>query len=223
MIIKGLNHLAFITDDMTKTIRFYRDLLGLELAAGIGHDGYRHYFFRMGGDQASEQGDGGQIAFFEYAGAKPMKRDKFHGSPTSEPRGFDHVALTVESKEALFALKDKLDAAGVEVHGAVDHGTLWSIYFFDPNNIPLEASWDCLELLATPAIEDDAPLAVAAEGAGLQPGHWPAVTRPTPPEAMTAKPGNGHAMRRSFLERGLARSKPGLPPDTLPPGHAPAE
>jgi hypothetical protein len=30
--------------------------------------------------------------------------------------------------------------AGIEVTGAVDHGIIWSIYFFDPNNIPLEAS-----------------------------------------------------------------------------------
>ncbi len=27
MILKGLNHLAFITPSMEKTIRFYRDLL----------------------------------------------------------------------------------------------------------------------------------------------------------------------------------------------------
>ena len=202
MQLQGLNHLAFITSDMTKTIRFYRDLLGLQLVAGIGHDGYRHYFFQMGT---------GQIAFFEYQGAKPMKKNKFHGTPTTEPRGFDHVALTVESKEALFALKDKLSAAGIKVTGAVDHGTLWSIYFFDPNNIPLEACWDCMELLSTPAIEDDDPLPAAQEGAAPQPGHWPAVTESTPPDAMTAAPGNGFAMRRSFLERGLAKAKPELP------------
>ncbi len=214
MMIRGLNHLAFITDDMVKTIRFYRDLLGLELTAGIGHDGFRHYFFGMGdGHGAVGAGGGGHVAFFEYEGAKPMKRDKFHGSPTTEPRGFDHVALTVASKEDLFTLKDRLEAAGVEVHGAVDHGTIWSIYFFDPNNIPLEACWDCMELLQVPAIEDDAPLAVAAEGAGPQPGHWPEVTAPTPPEAMTAHAGNGHAMRESFLKRGLARAKPDLPAD----------
>ena len=35
--LTGINHLAFITDDMVKTIRFYRDLLGMELTAGIGH------------------------------------------------------------------------------------------------------------------------------------------------------------------------------------------
>ena len=156
MRIKGLNHLAFITDDMTKTARYYRDLLGMELCAGVGHVGYRHYFFQMGT---------GQIAFFEYEGASPMRRDKFHGEPTSAPLGFDHVSFTVESKEALFELKDKLEAAGFEVSGAVDHGTIWSIYFFDPNDIPLEASWDCMEILKPPAIEDDVPLPVADEGA----------------------------------------------------------
>lgn len=213
MLIQGLNHLAFITNDLPRTIRFYRDLLGMELKAGIGHEGYRHYFFQMGS---------GQIAFFEYDIARPMKRDKFHGTPTAEPRGFDHVAFTVASKEDLFALKDKLEAAGVEVHGVVDHGTLWSIYFFDPNNIPLEASWDCLEILADQAIEDVAPLPVAEEGAKPQPGHWPEVTSPTPPERMVAHGGNGLPMRESFLKRGLARPRPGLPRDTDGTGAAPA-
>lgn len=199
MLLTGLNHLAFITDDMTKTIRFYRDLLGMKLQAGVGHNGYRHYFFQMGA---------GQVAFFEYAGASPMRKAKFHGARTSEPLGFDHVSFSVESREALFALKDRLEAAGFEVDGAVDHGTMWSIYFFDPNNIPLEASWDCMEILQAPAIEDDDPLPIAAEGADPQPGHWPDVRSPTPPSAMTAAAGNGNRMRRSFLDRGLARLLP---------------
>lgn len=193
MALTGINHLAFITDDMVKTVRFYRDLLGMELHAGIGHDGYRHYFFRCGDTQ---------IAFFEYAGASPMER-KFHGSPTRLPLGFDHVSLTVGSREELFQYKDKLEAAGFEVSGAVDHGTIWSIYFFDPNNIPLEISWDIMTVTHPPAIEDDDPMAIAAEGAAPQPGHWPAVTTPTPPERMTAHDGNGHAMRMRILNDGL--------------------
>ncbi len=197
MILTGINHLAFITDDMEKTIRFYRDLLELELVAGIGHDGYRHYFFRAGNTQ---------VAFFEYAGASPM-RQKSHGSPTTEPLGFDHLSLTVATREDLFHLKDKLEAAGIEVSDAVDHGTIWSIYWFDPNNIPLEASWDLMEIVEPPAMEDDDPMAIVAEGAGPQPGHWPEVTRPTPPEAMFAHAGNGHAMRATFLKEGTARLK----------------
>ncbi|HEX9646499.1 MAG TPA: VOC family protein [Alphaproteobacteria bacterium] len=202
MIFTGLNHLAFITKDLEKTIRFYRDLLEMDLFAGIGHDGFRHYFFKCGE---------GSIAFFEYDIAKPMEYDKFHGTPTDRPIGFDHVALTVPSRQDLFALKDRLEGAGIEVTGPVDHGVMWSIYFFDPtNNLPLEASWDCMELLQAPAIEDDEPMAIAAEGAGPQPGHWPSPTRATPPDEMRAHSGNGYAMRESFLRRGLARNKPDL-------------
>ena len=183
--ITGIDHLAFITNDMVKTVRFYRDLLGMELNAGIGHDGYRHYFFRAGNTL---------IAFFEYEGASEMKR-KFHGSPSKEPLGFDHLSVHVKSRADLFAVKDKLEAAGIEVDGAVDHGTLWSIYFFDPNNIPLEISWATCEVVNPPAIHDVQPLDIAAEGAAPQPGHWPDVTTPTLEEDMRAYPGNGYEMR----------------------------
>jgi catechol 2,3-dioxygenase-like lactoylglutathione lyase family enzyme len=199
MALHCINHLAFITNNMTKTVRFYRDLLGMQLTAGIGHDGYRHYFFRMA-DQASH------IAFFEYEGAQPMNL-KFPGNRTTEPIGFDHVSFTVASREELFGLKDTLEAAGFDVHGAVDHGLFWSIYFFDHNGIPLEATWEMMEITQIPAIEDDAPLAIAAEGSEPQPGHWPEVTKPTLSADMVANSGNGLPMRESFLNQGIARYK----------------
>jgi catechol 2,3-dioxygenase-like lactoylglutathione lyase family enzyme len=195
MPIRAINHLAFITPDLTETIRFYRDLLGMELHAGVGHDGYRHYFLRFGDNQ---------VAFFEYAGASKMER-KFPGERTEKPLGFDHVSFTVDSCEELFAFKDRLEAAGVEVHGAVDHGTIWSIYFYDPNGIPLEISWPLLEVLKAPAVAETDPVAIVAEGAAPQPGKWPAVQRRTPPEEFRAKSGNGHVMRETFLREGTAR------------------
>jgi catechol 2,3-dioxygenase-like lactoylglutathione lyase family enzyme len=201
--LSGINHLAFITGDITTTIRFYRDLLGLELFAGIGHDGFRHYFFRMGDGRT-------QIAFFEYEGAAAMVQ-KFPGRETTEPLGFDHLSMTVESREDLFALKDKLEVAGFPVHGAVDHGLFWSIYFYDPNNIPLEATWDFMEVVEAPAIVDDQPLAIAAEGAAPQPGHWPAVTKPTSAADMTAHGGNALPLRDALLSAGRVRFKPDLP------------
>ena len=195
MSIRAINHLAFITDDLVKTIRFYRDLLGMELSAGVGHDGYRHYFFRFGPNH---------IAFFQYAGASVMER-KFPGERTTKPLGFDHVSLTVGSCAELFDFKDRIEAAGIEVHGVVDHGTMWSIYFYDPNNIPLEITWDTLELLTTPAVSEEEPLAIVAEGAHARAGVWPEVTRRTPPSEFRAMPGNGHVMREKFLKEGWAR------------------
>lgn len=189
MAISGINHLAFITDDMEGTIRFYRDLLGMRLEAGIGHQGFRHYFFRCGS---------AQVAFFEYQGASKMAL-KPHGSPTNAPLGFDHVSFTVDSREELFAFKDKLHAAGFDVSGAVDHGTMWSIYFYDPNNIPLEISWDIMAITEPPGMSEVSPMDIVAEGADPQPGHWPEVTSPTPAAAMTAHDGNGHDMRQAIL------------------------
>lgn len=201
MYLTDINHLAFITQDIVKTIRFYRDLLGMELSLGMGHGGFRHYFFKTGHNY---------IAFFAYEGAQPMQK-KAHGAWTAEPLGFDHVSISVATKENLFALKDRLAAAGIEVSDAVDHGMGWSIYFFDPNNIPLEASWDCIDLLQMPAVEDDDPLDIVAEGAGPQAGVWPEVTHPTPPDRMTAQPGAGFSMRAHFVRGGMARLKPGFP------------
>jgi catechol 2,3-dioxygenase-like lactoylglutathione lyase family enzyme len=195
MPISAINHLAFITPDLDQTIRFYRDLLGMQLFAGVGHDGYRHYFFRFGSNQ---------VAFFEYAGARTMER-KFPGVRTEKPLGFDHVSFTVDSADELFAFKDRLEAAGVAVHGAVDHGLIWSIYFYDPNGIPLELSWELMEVLTPPAVAEEAPMAIVAEGAAPQPGKWPTVQHATPREAFVAKSGNGHVMRETFLRDGTAR------------------
>jgi catechol 2,3-dioxygenase-like lactoylglutathione lyase family enzyme len=206
MSLQGINHLAFITDDMVTTVRFYRDLLGLKLSAGVGHNGYRHYFFQLDDGET-------HVAFFEYDGATVMNR-KFPGNRTSEPLGFDHVSFTVNSKHELFALKDRLESAGIEVEGAVDHGMFWSMYFYDPhNNIPLEATWQFMELVQMPAITDEEPLPVAAEGADAQPGHWPEVDRVTAESDMVAMEGNAHRMRRDFLARGQARYTDEVTPD----------
>ena len=196
--ITAINHLAFITEDLTKTIRFYRDLLGMELNSGIGHDGYRHYFFRFGDNM---------IAFFEYEGAVTMEK-KHHGVKSTKPLGFDHLSFTIESREGLFALKDKLEAAGLKVTGAVDHGFIWSIYFFDNNNIPLEVSWQIMDILETPAITDDDPLAIADEGSAPQPGIWPEPTQHTPTAEMWAHGGNALPMREDLLNRGIGRLRP---------------
>jgi catechol 2,3-dioxygenase-like lactoylglutathione lyase family enzyme len=198
MKLTGINHLAFITSDMVKTIRFYRDLLSLKLSAGIGHDGYRHYFFQFPDGVT-------HVAFFEYEGACAMNK-KFPGDRSNLPLGFDHVSFTVDTRQDLFAFKDKLEAADIEVEGAIDHGIFWSIYFYDPvNNIPLEATWQFMDILQYPAISEDDPLAIVAEGADPQVGHWPAVKRHTPESEMHASDGNGHPMRLHFLKNGLAK------------------
>src|SRR3989304_9960622 len=127
----GVNHLAMATGDMDKTIRFWRDLLGMRLVAGLGKPGYRHYFFQISETDL--------IAFFEWSGVEPVPK-KTHGSPIRGPFIFDHVSFGVETEEDLWELKDKLEAAGFNVSDVIDNGFIHSIYSFDPTGIPVELS-----------------------------------------------------------------------------------
>ncbi len=180
----GVNHLALVTNDMDRTIRFWRDLLGLRLVAGLGRPGYRHYFFELTANDL--------LAFFEWPDAA-MLPEKDHGVPVKGPVGFDHLSLEVASKEDLWELYDKLDAAGFWVSEILDHGFIFSLYSFDPNNIPIEFSAPNpeFEIRNHPQMADKKPCPTAEEGFEPQPGHWPRVERPTPREERWIFPGEG--------------------------------
>jgi len=180
----GINHLAMATRDMDRTIRFWRDLLGLRLVAGLGRPGYRHYFFEISAHD--------MIAFFEWPHVQEIPL-KDHGVPVKGPFVFDHVSLEVGSDEDLWELKDRLEATGEWVSEIVDHGFIHSIYTFDPNNIPIEFSAPVpgMNIRKHPAMRDKRPAAAALEGSEPRPGHWPEVTRPTPLEERFFYPGEG--------------------------------
>lgn len=132
----SLNHVAYVTWDSARTVRFYTEVLGMKLR---GHasgtkvstgqtERFLHTFLEME--------DGSHIAFFEIDG---VERES-HTTPV--PQWARHIALNVESEEVLAQWEQRLRAHGVEYLGPVDHDGLWkSIYFFDPNGIRLELTW----------------------------------------------------------------------------------
>ena len=162
----GINHLAMVTGDMDATIRYWRDLLEFRLIAGLGAPGYRHYFFEISPTDL--------IAFFEWDGAQPAI-EKDHGAPVKGPVIFDHVSFGVDSLKDLWELRDKLSASGFWVSEMVDHGFIYSIYSFDPNNIPVEFSFSVKgeQIRQYPAMADKRPSNVTIEGSEPQLGNWP--------------------------------------------------
>jgi catechol 2,3-dioxygenase-like lactoylglutathione lyase family enzyme len=149
--IRGLHHYAYRCRDCEETRHFYEDLLGLPLVHVIKADHvpstgeycpYVHIFFQMT--------DGSCIAFFDLGDNVAAI-----ASPNT-PAWVNHIALRVDSVDALKAAKARLEAAGVEVLGITDHHIIDSIYFFDPNGIRLE--------LTTPTVppEEMARLATQA-------------------------------------------------------------
>jgi catechol 2,3-dioxygenase-like lactoylglutathione lyase family enzyme len=180
----GINHLAMATADMDETIRFWRDLLGMRLVVGLGRSGYRHYFFEISPHD--------MIAFFEWAHVEKIP-EKDHGVPVRGPFAFDHVSFEVKTDADLWEVKDRLEAAGLWVSEVVDHGFIHSIYTFDPNHIAIEFSAPVpdMDVRKQPKMRDKRPTAVAREGPDPQPGRWPEVTSPTPPENRWVYPGEG--------------------------------
>jgi len=180
----GVNHLAMATGDMDRTIRFWRDLLGMRLVAGLGQPGYRHYFFQISETDL--------IAFFEWTGVKPVAK-KEHGRPVRGPFIFDHVSFGVETEDDLWSLKDTLEAAGFPVSDVIDHGFIHSIYAYDPNGIPIEFSHNAagVNIRKEPQMRDGAPSGITLEGPEPQSGIWPEVGTPTPKSERIVYPGAG--------------------------------
>ena len=180
----GINHLAMVTDNMDRTIRFWRDLLGMRLVGGLGRKGYRHYFFEISDDD--------MIAFFEWPKVtNPPQKD--HGVPVEGPFIFDHLSFGVSSDDDLWALKERLEAAEFWVSEVIDHGFIHSIYTFDPNAIPIEFSSPVtgVDLRRHPQMLDRHAGKITLEGPDPQPGKWPAVERKTPKNQQWVFPGEG--------------------------------
>jgi catechol 2,3-dioxygenase-like lactoylglutathione lyase family enzyme len=136
--LHGVDHTARPTWKLRETVRFYRDILGLDLvhaitAQGWGgregedHADFIHFFFDSGQDSA--------IAFFYYIGTEQPPE-------LVMPRGYmamaNHTAWRVETEEELLAWQQRLEAHGVRVSQFVPHEVIESIYFRDPNFYPLE-------------------------------------------------------------------------------------
>jgi catechol 2,3-dioxygenase-like lactoylglutathione lyase family enzyme len=179
----GIHHLAMTTKDMDGTIRFWRDLLGMRLVAGLGKPGYRHYFFELSANDL--------LAFFEWPEVEPVV-EKDHGYPVKGPFIFDHVSFGVETDEDLWTLKECLDAAGFWVSEVIDHGFIHSVYSFDPNGIPIEFSCtvSVVNVRKMPRMVDSAPSAVTLEGPEPQPDKWLA-PQPMSLEERVVYPGEG--------------------------------
>ncbi|MHC1724703.1 MAG: VOC family protein [Syntrophobacteraceae bacterium] len=187
--LKGIHHLAMATRDLEGTIRFWRDLLGMRLVAGIGKKGYKLYFFEISPKN--------YMAFFEWPEVEPVP-EKDHGFPVSGPLVFDHVAFAVDDVESLWALRDRIAAAGFWTSDMVDHGIMHSIYAFDPNGIPIEftAGVEGIDIGADPKLVDTDPVRAALEGPAPVAGVWPAVLETTNQHDRFVYPGEGEELVR---------------------------
>jgi len=124
---RGVHHVALISSDVERTVRFYQDLLEFPLTDMFENRDYKgstHFFFDIG--------NGNSIAFFDLPGLDLGPYAEVLG-------GLHHLAISVEP-DRWAHLKGKLDEAGI----GYAHISGSSIYFNDPDGARLELISDPL-------------------------------------------------------------------------------
>jgi catechol 2,3-dioxygenase-like lactoylglutathione lyase family enzyme len=146
-MLRGIHHLALVTDDMRMTLDFYVRVLGMPIVHGLrtpspppgashahgnGAPPYAniaHYFLDMGGDSL--------LAFFEYPkGIAKADRDTIGA--------MQHVSFACGPARYREIL-ERLRSHGVAINAGpllVIPPAIHSFYFFDPNGIRLEVTSD---------------------------------------------------------------------------------
>ena len=124
---RGVHHVALLSADVERTIRFYQDVLEFpltELFENRDYKGSTHFFFDIG--------HGNSLAFFDFPGLDLGPYAEVLG-------GLHHLAISVEP-DTWTRLKANLDEAGVPY----DHISGASLYFRDPDGARLELISDPL-------------------------------------------------------------------------------
>jgi catechol 2,3-dioxygenase-like lactoylglutathione lyase family enzyme len=124
---RGVHHVALLSSDVERTVRFYQDVLEFpltEMFENRDYGGSTHFFFDLG--------NGNSLAFFDLPGLDLGPYAEVLG-------GLHHLAISVEP-ERWERLRANLDRAGV-AYAVVDTS---SMYFNDPDGARLELISDPL-------------------------------------------------------------------------------
>src|SRR5262249_11415876 len=120
-----IGHVHLKVSDLERSVQFYRDILGFEVmqryddeAAFLSAGGYHHHI---------------GLNTWESRGGSP---------PPSGRTGLYHAAIRYPTRRDLGRALRRVLEAGVQLHGAADHGGGATIYLADPDQNGLELYWD---------------------------------------------------------------------------------
>jgi catechol 2,3-dioxygenase len=120
-----IGHVHLKVADLERALKFYRDVLGLEVTERMGRQaaflsagGYHHHI---------------ALNTWESAGGPP---------PAPGTTGLYHVAILYPTRKLLADALQRVLRAGIELQGAADHGVSEAIYLRDPDDNGVELYWD---------------------------------------------------------------------------------
>lgn len=125
-LVDGINHVAFVTEDIDRLASFYKDVFEADVAVDIRDHGIRHAFIELGPSCVLHP--------FEI-GDNPHAT----GNPQIFHRGhLDHIAINAVSREAFDTIRRRLIDAGASDGTITDFGAVLSIFFRDPDGMDAE-------------------------------------------------------------------------------------
>jgi catechol-2,3-dioxygenase len=134
MSVRRLNHAVLYVSDLSRSVAFYQETLGFEIAAEIAG---RAAFLRAHGTSNDHD-----LGLFQVGNAAQQPRSEGEGRLANGPPrpGLYHLAWEVGSLPELAEIRGRLAAHGALV-GASDHRVSKSLYAKDPDGIEFEVMW----------------------------------------------------------------------------------
>ncbi len=134
MLLKGLNHVAVLTNDADRLNAFYREVFDAEVV----RDGSE--LPEGGGPRLSiiKLGDWAELNVFQIAGTPEAD----HQTPMFGRGRLDHLALQAASLGDFEEIRRRLMARGAADDFVTDFGPMLSIFFRDPDGLECEV---CVE------------------------------------------------------------------------------
>lgn len=134
MLLKGLNHVATITNDASRLNAFYEEVFDAQIVA----DGSE--FPDGNGPRLSiiKIGDWAELNVFQIEGNTQADRQ----TPMFGRGRIDHLALQAASIEAFETIRERLMDRGAADDFVTDFGPMLSVFFRDPDGLECEV---CVE------------------------------------------------------------------------------
>jgi catechol 2,3-dioxygenase-like lactoylglutathione lyase family enzyme len=131
--LNGVNHIAVLTADMDRFIRFYQEAFDAKVLSDnpnhAGHEGERMVIMSLGGPS--------DFNVFQVPG-----NDQASVQTPMYGRGrLDHFGLNARSREALEEVRQRLMRLGASDGTVTDFGKQISVFFRDPDGLEAEVVW----------------------------------------------------------------------------------
>lgn len=124
MLLDGFQHVAIITSDTERFVRFYREVFDAEVAG------------------SQEMGDGGRLTFVAIGRQAdinlfelPTNTEAQRQTPMFARGRLDHLGLQAASLEAFEEIRRRLIERGAADDFVTDFGPILSLFFRDPDGL----------------------------------------------------------------------------------------